>query len=110
MERKLSKLQAEMATKLSNALDRVTDERSFLDFLTTLASDWFTEADIKATTTPSSPYSSGALGWESGSIGAFLKASCEWANASAKGLKYYTPSENPWRRAADILMAGKIYE
>lgn len=109
MESKSSKLQAEMATKLSNALDRVTDERSFLDFLTALASDWFSEAEIEATT-PSSPYSSGALGWENGSIGAFLEASCAWANASAKGLKYYTPSENPWRRTADILMAGKIYE
>ncbi|CAB3747661.1 hypothetical protein B7G54_02235 [Burkholderia puraquae] len=109
MEHKQRKLKTEMATKLRDALEQVSDERSFVEFLAHLATDWFTEAEIEATT-PSSPYSRGALGWENGSIGSFLEASCAWANASTKGLKYYTPSENPWRRAADILMAGKIYE
>ncbi|WP_414448897.1 hypothetical protein AB4851_06300 [Burkholderia sp. 22PA0099] len=109
MEHKQNKLKTEMATKLRDALEQVSDERSFVEFLAHLATDWFTEAEIEATI-QSSSYSSGALGWENGSIGAFLEASSAWANASATGLKYYTPSENPWRRAADILMAGKIYE
>jgi hypothetical protein len=109
MESNQHKLKAEMETKLRDALEQVTDERSFVEFLAHLATDWFTEAEIEANM-PSSPYSNGALGWENGSIGAFLEASYAWANASRKGLKYYAPPENPWRRVADILMAGKIYE
>jgi len=87
----------------------VTDEHSFLDFLTVLAADWQTERDLEASV-PSLPYSAGALGWENGSIGMFLDAACEWGAASADGLPFYTPPNNPWRRAADILMAGKFYE
>ncbi|WP_414448210.1 hypothetical protein AB4851_01965 [Burkholderia sp. 22PA0099] len=109
MGSKLDELKAEMATKLNNALEQVADERSFLAFLAHLATDWFTEAEVEASN-PSSPYSSGALGWENDSIGPFLEASCAWADASRKGLKYYTPPENPWRRAADILISGEIYE
>ncbi|WP_230942313.1 hypothetical protein [Burkholderia stagnalis] len=57
-----------------------------MEFLAHLATDWFTEAEIEATT-PSSPYSSGALGWENGSIGSFLEASCAWAKCVHEGIE-----------------------
>lgn len=102
-------IRAELQQKLEAARDAVTDERSFLEFLTVLATDWQTERDLEAVA-PSSSYASGALGWENGSIGMFLDAAYEWGTASADGLPFYTPPSNPWRRAADILMAGKFYE
>ncbi|MDB0520960.1 hypothetical protein [Ralstonia solanacearum] len=98
-----------MQQKLEAARDAVTDEHSFLDFLAILAADWQTERDLEAAA-PSSPYAAGDLGWENGSIGMFLEAAHEWGTASAGGLPLYTPPGNPWRRAADILMAGKFYE
>lgn len=104
-----SQQQVEMAKRLSDALERVIDERSFVEFLTQLSVDWLTEREIEAAALPT-PYSRGALGWENGSIGAFLDAACEWAEASKHGLEFYSPPENPWKRVADILMMGKIYE
>lgn len=104
-----NKLQAERAGKLREALDRVFDERSFVDFLSALAGDWSVEREIEAAM-PSIPYSIGALRWENGTIGAFLGAAGAWAEASKNGLQFYVPPGNPWRRAADILMAGKSYE
>ncbi len=103
------RLRSDMARKLDDALESVIDERSFVDFLSQLSVDWHTEREIEVAA-PSSPYSSGALGWENGSIGTFLDASCDWARASEHGLPLYSPPENPWRRAADILMMGKLYE
>ncbi|MHA6887034.1 hypothetical protein [Ralstonia pseudosolanacearum] len=50
-----------MQQKLEAARDAVTDERSFLEFLTILATDWQTERELEASA-PSSP----ALGWENG--------------------------------------------
>jgi hypothetical protein len=83
-------------SELREALDRVVDERSFTDFLQMLACDWSTASD------PS--------GWENGSIGAFLDAAAAWAEASKNGLQFYDVPSNPWRRVADMLIAGKEYE
>ncbi|WP_321818702.1 MULTISPECIES: hypothetical protein [unclassified Paraburkholderia] len=81
---------------LREALDGVVDERSFIDFLHALASDW-SEAPSQS-------------GWENGSIGAFLGAAAAWAEASKNGLRFYDVPSNPWRRFADMLIAGKEYE
>ncbi|MFT0170091.1 DUF7660 family protein [Paraburkholderia mimosarum] len=81
---------------LRGALERVVDERSFIDFLNVLASDWFEAPSLS--------------GWESGSIGAFLDAAARWAEASENGLRFYDVPSNPWRRVADMLIAGKEYE
>ncbi|WP_211471530.1 hypothetical protein [Collimonas humicola] len=104
-----SPLQHEMDEKLHKAKENVVDERTFIQFLAVLSTDWFVEKEIEDIT-PSSPYSSGPLGWENSSIGAFLDASCRWGTCSQSGLQYYEVPTNPWRRAADILMMGKIYE
>jgi hypothetical protein len=98
-----------MTVDLHKLADEVTDEKSFLAFLDALAADWGDE-QAKEAKTPSSPYGPGANGWEHGSIGAFLGAAAGWGAASINGLKFYQKPDNPWRRAAQILYMGKIYE
>ncbi|AOK26917.1 hypothetical protein WL40_15300 [Burkholderia ubonensis] len=102
-------LKQNMADTLQAALERVVDERSFVDFLGVLGRDWKAEREIAARTT-SFPHDGGALGWENDSIGTFLEAAVDWADASTDGLRFYQVPDNPWRRAADILFAGKFYE
>ena len=89
-------------------LEKVTDERTFLEFLLILSADWEKEQRIEKES-PSSPYSAGAMGWENGTIGAFLKAAhaCGSAHLSNGGLE---PSDNIWKKAASIIFSGKIYE
>jgi len=98
-----------MARDFHELADQVHDEKSFIEFVAALASDWEDEQVIEAAT-PSSPYSAGALGWENGTVGAFLERASSWAEASINGLKFYEKPSNPWRRAAHILHAGKFYE
>jgi hypothetical protein len=80
-----------------------------LAFLETLAADWSDERE-KEKLEPSSPYGPGANDWENETIGAFHDASAAWGNASIDGLTFYERPNNPWRRAAQILYMGKIYE
>ncbi len=89
--------------------DAVFDEYSFLQFLEALASDW-EAAQRQERTAPGSPYGPGALGWENGTVGAMLSAAVAWGQASASGLVHYETPDNPWRRAAHLLHAGKFYE
>ena len=91
------------------SLERVTDEATFLVFLATLADDRLDEVE-REKVAPSSPWGSGANGWENGTIEAFLERASEWGRASSNGLRFYSKPANPWRRCADILYAGKIYE
>jgi hypothetical protein len=102
-------MKEDMNRRLRAALEAVEDEQSFTQFLLALAADWETEQEIDSVQA-SSPYSSGTLGWENGTIGTFLDAACRWGSASAKGLRFYQVPENPWRRVADIIFAGKGYE
>ena len=98
-----------MALDLHDMADAVHDEESFLEFMSQLCADWEEEREIEATK-PSSPYSAGALGWENGNIGAFLDAAAAWGTATINGAELYKKPDNPWRRAAQILHAGKFYE
>ena len=98
-----------MPADLQSKLDAVRDEASFVAFVTALAADREEEV-AKEKASPSSPYGPGANGWENGTIEAFLDASAAWAAASTNGLKYYQKPENPWKRCADIIYMGKIYE
>lgn len=102
-------LEQEMAQRLTDALDRVVDERSFVAFVFALAEDWEKEQEPEAAS-PSPRHSNGSLGWENGTIGAYLAAAADWADASKDGVRFYQVPTNVWRRAADILYAGKIYE
>lgn len=98
-----------MSARLKAALDAVNDEQSFLHFLQALGEDWVDEQQ-KELANPSSPYGPGANGWENGTIGAYLEAAVAWGEASVDGLRFYEKPSNPWRRAAQILHAGKLYE
>ncbi|WP_077038325.1 hypothetical protein [Pelomonas sp. KK5] len=98
-----------MTIDLRALADTVNDEQEFLAFLAALATDWHEEKDIEALK-PSSPYGAGALGWENGTVGAVLEAAASWGEASIAGLPLYEKPANPWRRVAQILLAGKFYE
>lgn len=89
-------------------IENVVDEMSFLNFLNVLSEDWETSAEIEKKT-PSPPYGSFALGWQNGTIGMFLEAAaaCGLDNQSQGGIM---PGANPWRVAAEIMLAGKYYE
>lgn len=89
--------------------DAVSDEASFVEFLSALAADREEEIE-KEKQRPSSPYGPGANGWENGTIEAFLRAASAWAESSRNGLPLMAKAQNPWKRCADILYAGKIYE
>src|SRR5579872_5565343 len=99
----------ELKMKLIRARDTVADEKTFLEFVAALAADWHMEREIESVK-PSSPYGPGAMGWENGNIGAFLDAARTWGEASTDGLRFYEVPANIWRRVADMLYAGKIYE
>ena len=98
-----------MARDLYALLDLVTDEASFIAFVNALAADFEEEQEIERTT-PSSPYSSGALGWENSTIDAMLGAAAAWGNSSAMNPANNIAAQNPWRRCAHILFAGEFYE
>jgi hypothetical protein len=98
-----------MSVDLYEIASGVDDERSFLIFLGALAADRADEV-AKENVTSSSPYGPGANGWENGTIETFLESACAWARDSSAGLQFYAPPTNPWRRFADILIAGKHYE
>ncbi len=94
-----------MSADLQSKLEAVCDEDSFVAFIDALAADRADERRKEAVS-PSSPYGPGANGWENATIEAFLDAAVAWARASKQELK----PENPWRRCADIIYSGKIYE
>jgi len=94
---------------LQDQANRVTDERSFIQFLSSLAED--REVEIaQESECPSSPYGAGANGWENVTTGGFLDAAAAWAESSINGLPLYDPPANPWTRCAHILLMGKLYE
>ncbi len=98
----VEQMRREAEEKLSNALERVSDEATFCEFLQALATDWFQEQEIEKGE-PGSTYGSGALGWENGTIGEFL-------GAASVGLHRRLDETNVGRRAAEIMWVGKIYE
>ena len=97
-----------MHQRPEDLLESVTDEMSFLGFLKALSDDWETERAMEEKN-PSPPYGPGALGWQNGTIGQFLESAsaCGIDNQNKGGI---SPGSNPWRCAAEILLAGKYYE
>ena len=95
--------------ELSEALEAVHDEASFLQFLLALRDD--REASIEQEkVTPSSPYGPDARGWENTTIERFFDTAVRWARDSVNGTPFYKRPDNPWRRCADILFAAISYE
>lgn len=98
-----------MEADLFAICDSVHDEESFLEFLRVLMADREREIEIEKKS-PSSPYGAGALGWQNWSIEDFLESAIAWAETTSKSTELRANPENPWSRAAQILLAGKIYE
>ena len=94
---------------IDELIDSVETEEDFLNFLLVLAEDREDEVE-KEKANPSSPYGPGANGWENGSIESFLGAALAWGQSSKNGLEFYEKPPNPWKRAAQIIHAGKFYE
>ncbi|MEM9480022.1 MAG: hypothetical protein AAGA58_10255 [Verrucomicrobiota bacterium] len=90
-------------------LNSVVDEPTLIEFLNALAKDKADETR-KEKANPSSPYGPGANGWDSQTIEDYLFSAAAWAEASKGDLPAYKRPENPWKRFADILYTGKIYE
>lgn len=94
---------------LNQLEDEVHNEETFIRFLEALAADRIDEEE-KEKTDSGNPYGQGHNGWEHGTIGHYLDASAAWANSSINGLPLMPKEKNPWKRMAQILHAGKIYE
>jgi hypothetical protein len=95
--------------ELVEALDAVHDASSLLEFARLLAQDRADETKKEAIS-PSSSNGRGSNGWENVTIEAFLEGAIAWAEATDFGLTQGLSPENPWRRFADFLYCGKIYE
>jgi len=91
------------SSNLQQLEDAVHDEETFLVFLQALSDDRLDE-ETREKESPSNPYGSGHNGWENGTIAS------AWADVSKNGLPLMTKECNPWKRVAQILHAGKIYE
>ena len=89
---------------LFDTLESVCDEATFLKFLDLIAADFALERRMELET-PSPPYGPGALGWENNTIDHYFYAAASWGR-SWKNQNV----QNIWRRCAEILYAGKIYE
>ncbi len=98
-----------MNDELESLLELVKDEDTFVQFISALGADWKSE-QLQERQHASSAFGPGAQGWKNRDMGAFLEAAALWAQAANHRIWGYTKSENPWRRAADILIAGKYYE
>jgi len=98
-----------MPENLHDLEDRVFDEETFLEFLHALTIDR-EDCVAKEAQSPSSPYGPQANGWENSTIEAFLGAATAWGDCSINGLPLMPKETNPWRRCAQILHMGKIYE
>jgi len=98
-----------MRTDLHSLAEEVETEEDFLSFIQALSEDKHDEENLEKKN-PSSPWGPDANGWENGSIVAFLDAASAWGQSSINGLEFYEKPINPWKRAAQILHAGKFYE
>jgi len=93
---------------LDTKFEAVTDEDSFVAFIAALAEDRRDEVE-KEKSKPSSPFEPGANGWENTTIENFLEAAARGAE-DRKQSPFYEAPTNPWRRCAEILLTGKVYE
>lgn len=87
---------------LSEELEKVKDEESFLSFARKLAQD------EKAASTH--PGGTDGEDRESASIASFLESAVAWAEDSEFGASQGLGAANPWRKFATFLYCGKVYE
>ena len=90
-------------------LDSVRNEETFTAFIHALAADKADE-NRKEKFKASSPYGPGTNGWENGSIEAFLDAAAAFSTDWKDHPEGLPKTDNPWKRCARIIYAGKYYE
>lgn len=78
----------------------VEDEQSFIDFINSLKMDRLAVKKCQDSDDE----------WQNHTIEDFLEQAHEWAEESKNGLEYYQKPTNAWKRCAQILYMGKIYE
>lgn len=83
-----------MKKTLFDIANEVKDEKSFLNFINELRNDRINRKEE----------------WENESIEAFLESAYDWGKESIQGLRFYDKPDNPWKRCAQIIYMGKIYE
>ncbi|PZT53502.1 DUF7660 family protein [Paenibacillus silvae] len=83
-----------MQKTLFEIVNEVQDEATFIAFLSALRQDRQAHADE----------------WQQDSIDSFLEAAADWGRESVDGLIHYEKPDNPWKRCAQIMYMGKIYE
>lgn len=94
--------------ELRDLLQIVVDEDSFLIFLQALSTD-FVKRNKRAESGTLNPSSSYNGEWENITIDSFFESAAAWG-VDSRGMGGYSIPDNPWRRCAEILFAGTIYE
>jgi hypothetical protein len=87
---------------LDEHLEKVNSKQTFFEFLDALKKDKEDE-DRKDKENSSTSYSSGANGWENGSISSFLESMHAFGHDS-------TDLKMDWKSFALLLYSGKFYE
>ncbi|MGY3451338.1 DUF7660 family protein [Bradyrhizobium sp. USDA 4353] len=89
--------------------EAVTDANSFLAFVHALVADRVSAVESEKVQ-PSSPWGPDAGGWENTRIETYLEAAAAWAASTDFGIAQGIAADNLWRRFAQFLFIGKIYE
>lgn len=84
---------------LFEMVNEVKDEDSFLLFIKALSKDRVDFVNKKVNDE-----------WQNETIEKFLEVAHEWGEISKSGLEFYDKPDNAWKRCAQILYMGKIYE
>jgi hypothetical protein len=95
--------------ELTQFLDNVRDQESFLKFVEALIKDREDE-DSKKKLHPSPLYGTGVNGWENSSIESYLEAAVAWGRSTNMGETQGLKKDNLWKTFATFLYLGKIYE
>ncbi|WP_315729102.1 hypothetical protein [Bradyrhizobium sp. SZCCHNS2015] len=95
--------------ELMTRLEAVTDANSFLAFVHALIADRESAVQLEKAH-PSSPWGPDAGGWENVRIETYLEAAAAWAESTDFGVSQGGAANNLWRRFAEFLFVGKIYE
>jgi hypothetical protein len=88
--------------RLLELLESVSDERSFLAFVKSLAADFAADRKVEAQS-PSNPNGPSHLGWENWTLDAVLESGAAWAEDTAGNPGFAASRENPWRLCAWVL-------
>jgi len=95
--------------ELHELLNNVTDQASFLKFVSACAADRRAAVE-KERLQSAPPLGPDAGGWENDRIDTFLHAALRWAEDSNMGQSQGLPAGPSWRAFAVFLYCGKIYE